>query len=344
MAASRARSQDPGLVFVGGFPSGGTDLLQSILNAHSQVFIPGEFPFLSEVAARFGASVPAAEVDALIDALKKADGYDHFFQDHWHNFTTNRRDPVELEPMPEPVNGGYEVATIYNWLLGVPEHIRWCGNKTPSNTENIDRLNRLFPKARFIVIVRDVRDVVCSWEAKWGRDAVLTADKYQRRMLLGLDHLGALDSTAWCVVHFERLLDNFEDECRRMCDLLELEFEPSMFRFHEHVTKFLDGKPNWGRPLVPGNYGKWRTTLPHRRLVRVEEVAFPAMRALNYAPEVARRPRPLTRWEWARGRARDVYSTVVVGNRYQRNGRIVNQLKTIALNVRKVTRHRVVMR
>ena len=37
-------------LFVGGFPSGGTDLLKNILNAHPDIYINGEMPFLYKLA------------------------------------------------------------------------------------------------------------------------------------------------------------------------------------------------------------------------------------------------------------------------------------------------------
>lgn len=339
-----APAREGELVFLGGFPSGGTDLLMSVLNAHPQVFIPGEFPFLAGLADRYGPTVPAAHVDRLVADLRHSDAYNNFVHHHWRNFLANRRDPVELGPLPAADDAEYRIADVYRWLLGVPAEVRVCGNKTPSNTENIDRLRRLFPEARFVVISRDIRDVALSWERKWGRDQLLTAHKYNRRMLLGLEHAADLGATRTCFVRFEDLLDDLERACRRLCEFLGLEFDPEMLRFHEHVTKQIDGKPNWGKPLIAGNHSRWRERIAPERVERIEEVAFEAMTALGYRPQAARGPRRLRRWELARGRARDISSTLAVNNRYQRGERLSSHLKNVAFNVRKVVSQRSMIR
>lgn len=331
------------LVFVGGIGSGGTDLLMNVLNGHPEIFIPGEFPFLAGLSDRFGPTVPAAEVNELIEALEKADAYRTFMHHYWDNFVANRHEPVSRPPLPAAADGDYTVATVYQWLLGVPEHIRWTGNKTPANTQNIARLRGLFPRARFILIVRDVRDVVVSWKRRWRRDPLLTAEKYRRRMLSGYEQAQAVENGAALIVRYEDLLDDFELQCSHICDFLGLELSPQMLSFHEHVNRSFASKPNYHRPLLPGNYGKWQQELESRSVRRVEEIAFPAMTAYGYTPSIATSPRPITRWECQRGRVRDVYGALTVNNRFEGQNPVLRTVKNLAFLTRKATTERSVV-
>lgn len=333
-----------GMVFLCGFPGGGTDLLMSVLNAHPGIFIPGEFPFLPRLGDRYGAMIPAAELDRLVRDFHNVDVYRTFRNHHYVNFQRNRKDEIERPPPPPPEQGSYALATIYQWLLGVPPEVVWTGNKTPSNTEHIDRMTRMFPEARFIIVTRDVRDVVLTWKRKWGKDPLLTAWKYETRMRLGLEHVERLDEGRTLFVKFERLLTDLEEESRRMCEFLELEWDRRMIEFHEHTTKTIAGKPNWGAPLIPENRGKWRRELDEGTARRVEEIAYRAMTSLDYEPALASSPRPLRRRERAVGRIRDLYATVAVDNRYQRTNRARDRARNVLLNVRKLTTQRSIRR
>ena len=348
-ASDRAYPNAPGagsddgpanLVFLCGVASGGTDIFQNVLNGHPEIFIPGEFPFLFSAAEKFGADVAPAELPELIETLRGLDVYNNFVHHHYRNFMADRQDPVELGPPPGPgPDGRITVSAVFQWLIGVPPGIVWSGNKTPTNSENIDKLRRLFPNARYILIVRDGRDVALSWRRKWGKDELLAADKWRRRLARARELTRDLGDDRLLVVSFEKLLDDLEGTCRKMCDFLGLELSPEMLRFHEHVHKQIDGKPNWGKPLVAGNYGKWRD-LPQRKVRRIEEVAHDGLRDWGYEIAYARRSRPLTRVEQLRALVRDIYALVFVGNRFQQDERLRERLKQIALDVNKVLFHR----
>lgn len=324
------------LVFLCGVASGGTDLLQNVVNGHPAIFMPGEFPFLAQAADRFGAAVPPEQLDELIAELRRLDEYNTFVHHHYVNFMADRKDPVTLPPPPAPRADGL-IATddVYRWLLGVPAGTAWTGNKTPTNTENMDKLRVLFPASRFIVIVRDARDVALSWRRKWGKDERLAATKWDRRLKRGRE-LAATMPDDVLFVRYEDLLDDLESTCRAICAFLDLEYDPVMLTFYERQTKQIDGKPNWGKPLVPGNYGKWRSAFGAAKARRIEELAFEGLVAHGYALEHAAAARPLRRPEQVAGLARDVHATVFVGNRHQQQGRYRERARQILLEVRKL--------
>jgi hypothetical protein len=324
------------LVFLCGVASGGTDLLQNVVNGHPAIFMPGEFPFLAQAADRFGASVAPEELEDLVSELRRLDEYRTFVNHHYVNFMADRKDPVTLGPPPEArADGRIHVEDVYKWLIGVPEGKQWTGNKTPTNTENMDKLRRLFPECRFIVIVRDVRDVALSWRTKWGKDDLLAASKWERRLKRGRQ-LAATMPDHVLFLRYEDLLDDLEATCRQICAFLDLEYTPEMLRFYEQTHKQIAGKPNWGKPLVPGNYGKWRAAYTVAQVRRLEEVAYGGLNAHGYAVERASAPRPLRRWEELRGLGRDAYATLFVGNRHHESGRWRARARKLVFELRKL--------
>jgi hypothetical protein len=232
------------------------------------------------------------------------------------------------------------LAAIYQWMLGVPPHISWTGNKTPTNTENVDRLARAFPDARFIIIVRDPRDVAMSWRRRWDRDERLTAAKWEGRLARGRAHLARLPADRHLVVRYEDILDDLEAACRAICGFLGLPFDERMLSFHEHVTKTIGGQENRGRALVGGNSRKWETGLEPALTRRIEEIAWSGMHEYGYEPARATGPRAITHRERAVGRAQDVRAVLFSPNRLQSVDRRKAHVKRIVLQAKKHLLHR----
>jgi hypothetical protein len=133
------------LFFVGGAPRSGTTWLQEILDRHPNVSCRGEGHFLqlatsvdAVVATRAGV---IASKNASIFGWKA--GY----------------------PVPNQDDADLLIAT---WILAAlarqrdNRQVKAVGEKTPDNVFFFSRLKRLFPRAKFIAIVRDPRDVITS--------------------------------------------------------------------------------------------------------------------------------------------------------------------------------------
>lgn len=309
---------EPGLVFICGFPSSGTDLLKNLLNAHPDIRISGEFPLLPSLARRFGDRLSPDEVRRAVEEIVACDIYGNL-----------ARRSLDLS---EP--GSTTFAAVYARLLQV-EPSRWTGNKTPQNAENIEPLDRLFPQARFILIVRDPRDVALSWKKKWGKDPLLCAERWNARMSRALDALSALDSLRFLTVTYEDLLGGHEAVGRRICDFLGLEFDARMKEPHLFVESRTAGKLNYGQPVLPNNTRKWERELPPAAVRRIEEIAFDACRRLGYAPEFGSRAVPLNVFERLRGRIVDSFAMLVVSNRALAGGRLGYRWRALRLELAK---------
>ena len=287
-----------GLIFVCGFPSSGTDLLRSLLNAHREVHIAGEFPLLPALARRYGAQLEPQSIDSAVRDLVASDTYSNLAQREW--------------PAERPRPGSF--AELYAGMVA-PRHTTWCGNKTPQNAENVDRLNVLFPDARYVLIVRDIRDVALSWRAKWGKDPLLCAHRWNERMTVAVESLRSLAPRRHRIVRYEDLLSDHADIARELCRFLELQFDDRMLEFHEHVGDAIPGNINYGQAIVAGNVGRWRSKLARGLVSRIEEIAAERMRDFGYVPEFATAARPLSRIGRASGVCRDMFAMLTVGNR-----------------------------
>ena len=306
-------------VFLCGFPSSGTDLVKNIVNAHTDVFISGEFPFLPSLANKYGAVVPGKIVDEIISDLRKIDVY--------HNFQNPNTTLSKL-------SREYLFSEIYSIMLN-NKQCKWKGNKTPQNTENIDKIRLLFPKSKFILIIRDVRDICLSWGKKWGKDKILCAHKWAVRMQKGVEKLTELGKDAFLIVKFEDLLDNLEGEARKICNFLDIEYQKRMLEFDKYIVNEIEGKINYGKNIISNNKEKWRANFSNKEIKRIEEISFDTLRMFRYPITIAKEKRPLKNFEKYRGFVHDTVSLVLVGNRAIKNHKLRSRFNSIVFAFKK---------
>jgi hypothetical protein len=308
----------PGLVFICGFPSSGTDLLKNLLNAHPEIRISGEFPLLPSLARRFADRLSPAEAREAVKDIVACDVYGNLA----------RREIGVDESVPTTF------AAVYSALLQATPS-PWTGNKTPQNAENVESLNRLFPEARYILIVRDPRDVALSWKKKWGKDPLLCVDRWNARMSKALDALRSLDGQRSVVVTYEDLLRDHEAVARRLCAFLGVAFHARMREPHLFVESRTAGKLNYGQPVNSDNTRKWTQEFAPAVVKRIEEIAFDACRRLGYPLEFASRPVPMRAFERIRGRLVDSAAMLVVANRALAGGTFAYRLRAFRLEIAK---------
>jgi hypothetical protein len=111
-------------------------------------------------------------------------------------------------------------------------------DKMPDNYLYLGLLAVLFPRATFVHVRRDLRDVAVScWmtqfrSIRWASDPDHLAGRcrdYRRLM----EHWQAVLPVPVHEVAYERLVDDFEAEARRLVAACGLEWEPGCLKFHE---------------------------------------------------------------------------------------------------------------
>jgi hypothetical protein len=150
------------LFFVGSFPKSGSTWLQVMLNAHPEVACRGEGHF-------FDHFWPLLE-----DALKKHNGLIDL---------KNKTIFEEFEPFPrfDQEHMLVLMATSIALLLGRSKNVRErrvLGEKTPNNLLHLTQLDAVFPRAKFVQVIRDGRDCAVS---AWFHNQRTNPSELQRR-------------------------------------------------------------------------------------------------------------------------------------------------------------------
>ena len=175
---------------------------------------------------------------------------------------------------------------------------RW-GDKTPAYIGHVDRLTAIWPDARFVVLVRDGRDVALSvmnvpfgpnnaWAAarSWanairrGRDA---ARRFRGRVL---------------EIRYEDLVTKPAETVGAVCDFLGLGYSDEMLAIERtDRSKVVADQSAWFTSVWNGitteAIGKWRTELTPRQIEAFETVAGDELRVLGYETSNATSSRAL---------------------------------------------------
>ena len=142
-------------------------------------------------------------------------------------------------------------------------------DKMPDNYLYLGLLAVLFPNATLIHVRRDVRDVAVScWlthfrSIRWADDQEDLARRigdHQRLMA----HWQTAMPRPIHEVCYERLVDNFEDEARRLVQACGLEWQPACLEFHKTERVVRTASVTQVRqPLYRKALGRWKAYEPY---------------------------------------------------------------------------------
>ena len=238
--------------FIGGMGRSGTTLLRTILDSHPRIASGPEFDVLPKVADlhfRFMKTSRAGRMNDYLDTEGINALFRHFVEEALSGYARKKGKDILVE-------------------------------KTPSNVVCFDTLSELMPDARFIHMVRDGRDVVCSYlevgrrykaHAKRPRlhmaSVFHSAVMWTTRAGTGLKLCGPgsrlYRENRALTVRYEDLVLNTEKEVRRVCDFLDVEFHPAMLEHHKQphdmkLDDFTRTPDKFLRPISRASLARWK--------------------------------------------------------------------------------------
>lgn len=119
---------------------------------------------------------------------------------------------------------------------------RWI-EKTPRHVHHIEKIIRIFPEAKIIIMLRDGRDVACSIRRRYG-------DFEQGTQRWINDNEAALpywQHPQTYILKLEDLQVNTAQILQQLMQFLEVPFEEEMLTFHEQKRFFYDQKISYSK-------------------------------------------------------------------------------------------------
>lgn len=279
-----------GPIFIVGVPRSGTKLLRDLLNQNSKIGIPiAESHFIPYMIKRFG-NPPRFADDNSFHLF-----YDEFVRTRffWYMKGFGRvlnQDDIEKNAEKTSWASIFEVILRGYAPSGRDKDFIW-GDKCPSYLTRINLLKDLFPKARFIHIIRDPRDCCLSTKKAWGRTLYSTAHAW-RTSIEAAQAGGQQLGNDYLEVFFESLLEDPQKTLSDICDFLHCEFVSEMMYLGRPTENLGDAKGQ--TKIVQTNMKKYLTQLSKPSIKRIEEIVYPVMKFTPYEFEHAVEFRPVS--------------------------------------------------
>lgn len=262
--------EDTPLIFIGGFPRSGTTLMRVMLDAHNSVRCGEEtrvIPRLLAMRATWSRSVKerirldeAGVTDQVLDAAVRA--------------------------------------FLLEVIVGHGEPAPRLCNKDPFALKSLSYLSHIFPKAKFVLMLRDGRAAVHSMISRKvtisGFDLTSYRDcltKWSSAVETMFNQCLAAGDDRCLPVRYELLVQHPEEEMRKLLHFLELQWDPSVLHHEELIgkaggvslSKVERSTDQVVRPVNTDALSKWVGNIPSDVLSDMAEIA-PMLSRLGYDP------------------------------------------------------------
>jgi len=291
--------QDGNIIFVSGPSRSGTTLLQLVLSAHPEINITPETFFIKKtlnLGKKYSRGYQLSDNDKnkIIEYISE-----DTFLSTWPHQAKNR--------IIEFINDNYDVTIkdilffLFNKTSTNSRNKKYIGNKQEIYIDGLGlEAKKLFPQSKFIIIIRDPRDVTFSIIKNFSTDrkrglfksaaTVYSANKY-------IDELISNYERDVLVIKYEDLVTKPEETCRIMCKYLNIMYNSSMIKFYENNKsgRLLIGETkniheNTRSPFNTALIEQWKNNsfFTRNRIMVIESINTLFMKKYNYIPTANR--------------------------------------------------------
>jgi hypothetical protein len=285
-----------GPIFLLGRPRSGTKLLRDLLNRHSEISIPSVesnfIPHLYNIFKQFGDVSERKNFDAFYQFVNKTYFIKNVLADsHYSSIDSAKWFDSISDNSYQSVIGSFFI------LHAQCNNKRIWGDKSPHYMLEIPTLKFLFPDAKFIHIIRDVRDNCLSIQKTWGKTLYFSAQ-------LWADSISKCKTDAKAVLcqtddyyelKFEKLISHPIDELKCICSFLGIEYEQQMSRLKKASENYGAGKGK--TEILSTNMNNWENILSKNQVKKIESIAFDILKSLNYKIYYTNNQKSLTKSE-----------------------------------------------
>src|SRR5829696_531824 len=290
----------------------GTTLLRVMLDRNSELAVPDESYFIPQLADRHTGNV---DPEAFVDDLRRIPTLLEWGVD---------AEDVRRRLRPAMFVGD-AIGAVYESYAATHGKSRW-GDKTPMYMRHLGLLERLFPEARYVHLIRDGRDAALSFlqmpdgvvTKTWAHPTTAADFACQwRTEVEAAQALGRrVGAGRYLKVRYEDLVESPERHLQEITEFAGLTYDPAMLGYAGQVD--LTGKPHQqslGRPPTPG-LRNWRRDLVGDDVQRFEAVAGELLQTLGYELATPGKPTAASRAKLVSYRARTAaYRAVSYGVR-----------------------------
>jgi len=282
-------------VFIIGNPRSGTSLFRMLIGSHSSIIVPPECGFIQWWYIRYK--------DWNVENSKSDEAVFTFVSDLK---TSKKIETWDLnydalkELIKKKLPTSYKELTslvIFQYGLQKGKRAKFLGDKNNYYIEHLELLKTIYPKAKFLVIIRDPRDVVCSYlkvnslktDSKYkpkfpNNISEITLDWVENNTKI-LQFLNSIDAKNYAIIKYEELLIQPQIELQKCTQVLGLPFENQMLDYYQNnmePSELLDWKKKTNQQIDKSNTNKYLEQLSSDEILEINTISKDLMNTFNY--------------------------------------------------------------
>lgn len=264
-------------VFVVGMNGSGTSMMLDSLGRHPGLYaVPVEtqmMPYIIQNGGRFGDLATDENFLAYWRfAIVQMPALMRITNGEWIEV------PADWRAYPRTIGGIFD--GIFSTLAAQAGKRRWC-EKTPDHVQHLRTLAGIFPKAKFIHLIRDGREVACSIHRRQMRRPELIIYRWKQLVRLGQVE-GARLGDRYTELRYEDLTSDPRTAMAGICRFLELDVceDVTLSRMPQSPGKKRLRKGELGK--ISANPAKWPTYFDRGTVDRLERIGGAMLAKLGY--------------------------------------------------------------
>ena len=271
--------------FIIGSGHSGNTLLRSILSGNSDISIPPESYRIPFAIKKFHIFNNRDWEDIVPQVLKEFEDCKEFYT--WEIDITDAQKRLE-----NIADSKRTLSNIFDELFCTytekhsPGSKIW-GDKTPMNTLYLDWIGTVFPRYKFIHIIRDGRDVASSYLKMERYDTILEAANRWINSIESAQSFGSKIKENYIEIRYEELVTKPEEVIKDTCDFLDIDYDSKMLDHTKQVKKLGDTDKehhsNLSKPISSDSVGKWRNNLSESDQESITKLLHKHLQRLGYA-------------------------------------------------------------
>lgn len=285
--------------FILGNPRSGTSLLRLILNNHDKIVVPPESGFMLWWSKKYSNWTKAncmdtAQVDEFvtdISSSKKIETWDLDYDILKNKIKQNL--PADYLKVCQQVYITYACQRTKQPVL--------IGDKNNYYIHHLDEIAHLAPTAKYLHIIRDGRDVACSYKAL----AELNTDSQYKPVLpIEIADIAAewtdnnteilefskkIPSSNFLSIRYEDLIMKTEDTSRLLCAFFQISYDCNMLLYYknnqlnnEEPLKTIDWKLKTLEKPDKNNINKFKDLLSPQEIEKFNQIGEKVLRKFEY--------------------------------------------------------------
>lgn len=285
-------------VFILGNPRSGTSLFRLMLNSHSLINATPECGFLhwwyKKYADWDSSCLKTNRLDEYLSDLESSKRIEDWKMDY-----ALLKDKIIQEKPENYAKLGELVYIFYGEQKGKSAKI--IADKNNYYVNHYQDLHKIWPDAKYILVVRDGRDVACSYlnietlvtnspyKPKLSTDIKTIAKEWSNNNKNLLDFSESLPESQFMTVRYEDFVNDSELYLTKVCAFLGVEFEPEMLNYfiknakeQDEPLSSLDWKKKTLEKPDKDNIGKYKVELEKESIEEFNVVAKDILQKFNY--------------------------------------------------------------